>query len=260
MKTLGLIGHPLNHSKSPKLHQIIGNYLNRHIDYQLFDIADISDVKLLIDGLKKGTYNGFNVTIPYKETIIPFLDVLTPKAQKIGAVNTIYLKDDLVIGDNTDYAGFQYLFEKQIKIYNPNGIVILGSGGAAKACYTVCKDFGYDPFVVSRQTKSGESFDKVISYKDLEHTKYDLIINATPIGMYPNNTLSPLEQDLVKDKYVIDLIYNPLPTTLMTNTDHSIGGLDMLIVQALESQKIWFNEDSHINDDILRHTKEHLNE
>src|SRR5690554_3503454 len=103
MKKFGLIGHPLDHSKSPKLHQLIADALKRKISYTLFDVKSIEQVKNLLDDLKKGHYNGFNITIPYKEAVLPFLDQLTPKAALIGAVNTVYLKDGRFIGDNTDY-------------------------------------------------------------------------------------------------------------------------------------------------------------
>src|SRR5690554_7958432 len=88
-----------------------------------------------MDQLKNGHYDGFNVTIPYKEVILPFLDMLTPKAQKIGAVNTIYIRNNQIIGDNTDYDGFKYLLDEHLNKYLTQDMIILGSGGAAKACY-----------------------------------------------------------------------------------------------------------------------------
>src|SRR5690554_4199103 len=101
-------------------------------------------------------------------------------------------------------------------------MIILGSGGAAKACYVVCKDLGFDPYVVSRQLKSSPFFDKIVTYDDLNKIQYDLIINTTPVGMYPNVDKMPLHKNLVNTKYVIDLIYNPDTTQLMANAQDSI--------------------------------------
>lgn len=260
MKVFGLIGHPLGHSKSPKLHKIIASYFSRQLVYKLFDMDHIDKVKPLIEGLKNGIYHGFNVTIPYKEAVLPFLDIITPKAQKIGAVNTIYFKDNQVIGDNTDYDGFLYLIKQQSiikKIMNP---IILGSGGAAKSSYAVLKDLGFDPVVVSRNPKDNVHFNHIISYDKLPSYSYDLVVNTTPIGMHPNINQSPLDESLVHDKFVIDLIYNPLETTLMKYAKHSIGGLDMLIVQAFKAQNIWFGEEKELKDDILNHIKEDVYE
>lgn len=260
MKKFGLIGQGLSHSKSPKLHQIIGDKLSRNLTYQLFDLEHISQVKLLIDDLRNSKYDGFNVTIPYKEALIPFLDVITSKAQKIGAINTIYMKDNQVIGDNTDYDGFKYLFENQLKIERPTGIIILGSGGAAKSVYTVCKDFGYQPCVISRKLKHSNRFERVSSYEDVTTINYNLIINTTPIGMYPNIDAIPLDLSLVKDRYVIDLIYNPIETKLMQHAKQSIGGIDMLIIQAVKAQNIWFNKDIVVDTNLLNYIREDLYE
>jgi len=258
VKQLGLIGHPLLHSRSPKLHLEMGKLLDRKLSYELLDAPDQSALKKMIDALKNGRYDGFNVTIPYKEVILPFLDVLTPKAKKIGAVNTIYVKNNEIIGDNTDYDGFKYLLEMHLKKHPTKDIIILGSGGAAKACYVVCKDLGFDPIVISRNVKSSAFFDKIDTYDDLNHMNFDLIINTTPVGMYPNIEQMPLDKNLVSGKYVIDLIYNPLTTQLMQYASDSIGGMDMLIIQAFHAQNIWFNDDINIDNTMLQTLKEAL--
>ena len=258
MKRLGLIGHPLTHSRSPKLHLEIGKLFGRKLSYQLIDVTDKNELKNLMDQLKNGHYDGFNVTIPYKEVILPFLDMLTPKAQKIGAVNTIYIRNNQIIGDNTDYDGFKYLLEEHLNKYLTQNMIILGSGGAAKACYVVCKDLGFDPYVVSRQLKRSPFFDKIVTYDDLNKIEYDLIINTTPVGMYPNVDKMPLHKNLVNTKYVIDLIYNPNTTQLMANAQDSIGGMDMLIIQAFHAQNIWFNDYKKIDKNMLQTLKEAL--
>lgn len=260
MKRFGLIGHPINHSKSPKIHQIISKYMQSSIQYDLLNIADGSLLKDAIDDLKVGKYDGYNITIPYKEAVLPFLDYITPKALKIGAVNTIYYKDHKVIGDNTDYDGFKHIFLKLISIHKPNGIIILGSGGAAKSSYAVCKDLGFDPWIISRNPKPNEKFDKIISVNELSKITYDVIINATPIGMHPNIDASPLDSLTVKDKYVLELIYNPKVTRLMADAKHAIGGMDMLIVQAIQAQNIWLNQNRDIDFELIERIKEDLDE
>src|SRR5690606_18751610 len=108
---LGLIGYPLTHSKSPRLHQEIALLNHIEIKYDLYPLNDISEVKILIKQIKESLIKGFNVTIPYKESIMSYVDQLTDIAKKIKAVNTVYIKDGKIIGDNTDYDGFKYLFE-----------------------------------------------------------------------------------------------------------------------------------------------------
>jgi shikimate dehydrogenase len=260
MKRFGLIGHPINHSKSPIIHQIISKNMHREIQYDLLDLDNVSMLKDAIDDLKVGKYDGYNITIPYKEAVLPFLDFITPKALKIGAVNTVYYRDQKVIGDNTDYDGFKYMFLQHLSIHKPNGIIILGSGGAAKSSYAVCKDLGFNPWIVSRNPKPNEKFDKIISVDELSNITYDLIINATPIGMHPNIDASPLDRNRVKDKFVLELIYNPRATKLMEDSRSAIGGLDMLIVQAIHAQNIWFNEDTDIDVKLIDRIKEDLDE
>lgn len=260
MKRFGLIGHPINHSKSPKLHQIVSKYMHRELQYDLLDLDNVSLLKNAIDDLKVGKYDGYNVTIPYKEAVLPFLDFITPKALEIGAVNTLYYKNHKVIGDNTDYDGFKYILLQHLSMHKPNGIIILGSGGAAKSSYAVCKDLGFDPWIISRNPKPSEKFDKIISVNELSSITYDLIINATPIGMHPNINASPLDRKIVKGKYVIDLIYNPKVTMLMQDAKNAIGGLDMLIVQAVYAQNIWFNQNANIDQNLIDRIKEDLDE
>ncbi len=245
---LGLIGYPLTHSKSPRLHQEIALLNHIEIKYDLYPLNDISEVKTLIKQLKEGLIKGFNVTIPYKESVISYVDQLTDIAKKIKAVNTVYIKDGKIIGDNTDYDGFKYLFESfHDKSYQE--IAILGTGGAALACYHVLKDLGYHPLMVSRNKvmASNQVFDQVLSYEDLYKRHVDLIINATPIGMYPKVDQSPLELYYVQDKAVIDLIYNPDITLMMKHAKRAINGLGMLIVQGIVAQSRFIDKTSDLD-------------
>lgn len=245
MKKFGLIGNNISYSKSPLVHQKIAKSLNNRLEYCLLDVKE-NELEGLIKSLKNNNYQGFNVTIPYKETIIKYLDILTIRAQKIGAVNTIYLNSNgLVVGDNTDYEGFKVLFEKSSYQKNDR-IIVLGSGGASKAVCNVLKDLTIDYKIVSRTPHKG-----YLSYQDLEKEFFDLIINTTPLGSQQYLNESPLDLNLSKNKKVIDLIYSPVNTPLMLSAKYSVNGLIMLIVQALYAQSLWF--DFLIDDNILNH-------
>lgn len=261
MKKYGLIGKNINYSLSPKLHKLIANYNNINITYELVDILE-TDIKKHLNLLKEGVFHGFNVTIPYKEIIIKYLDKITDKAVKIGAVNTIYLDEqNNIIGDNTDYFGFTKLLEINKILDDVETIYILGSGGAAKTVYHVLKDKGFNPIIVSRDKEKAKGFNAVISYEDYEKLrKVDLLINCTPVGVYPKGGMA-IKDSAQEIKKIVDLIYNPLTTDLMRLSNCSYNGLDMLIYQAIESQKIFFNAKDKINfldNDVVKHIKEEL--
>ncbi|WP_025725100.1 shikimate dehydrogenase family protein [Acholeplasma granularum] len=260
MKKFGLIGHPVIQSKSVQLHKAIAKTLNRKLDYELIDLEKIEDVQKYLEKLKKNLMHGFNVTIPYKEQIMKYLDVITPKALSIGAVNTIYLKDNLIIGDNTDYDGFKYILESSNIPLKQLTTIILGTGGAAKSAYKVCKDLNLNPYIVTRNKTRTSKFDNLIDYNELNNLKFDVIINATPVGMYPNIYESPLDDDLVKEKIVFDMIYNPLETKLMQQAKISYNGLEMFIIQALYAQNLWFNENININESLIKNIKDNFYE
>ncbi len=242
MKIFGLVGYPLSHSYSPKLHEIIAQEKGVFLEYKLFPIKEIKQIETIISKLKRHEIYGFNVTIPYKESIMPYLDVISDKALKIKAVNTVYLKDGKVYGDNTDYDGFKGLLDQNMIDLSNKKVIILGSGGASKAVYQVLMDLAIEPIVVSRTKIVDQAFKHIMLYEDLKASDYDVIINTTPVGMYPLVDQSPLEAKYVKDKLVIDLIYNPKETKLMHDGKNSFNGLDMLIIQAMVAENIWFNQ------------------
>lgn len=249
MKQLGLLGKNIAYSLSKPLHEMIASLNNLSLDYQIYDVNE-DELSKAIEGLKAQQYHGFNITIPYKETIIKYLDELTPEANRIGAVNTIYFKNGKVIGDNTDYAGFDYLMNKHNELEdNPKNIYILGSGGAAKTVYTWFKNHHITPTIVSRKLNLTYPFEHVISFSEYEAIKVvDLLINCTPVGTYRDNK-SPIQGTNQTINMVVDLIYNPKCTKTMTFAQKSVGGMEMLIYQAIQSERIWHNqklkEDEH---------------
>jgi shikimate dehydrogenase len=253
MLRFGLIGKNISYSKSPKIHQVLAKYSHIDISYDLLDV-DSKGISVLIEQLKLGDYHGFNVTQPYKELIMKYIEILTPQAKRIQAVNTIYIKDGFVVGDNTDYDGFLGLLKRnQIEI-SQKPIYILGTGGAAKACYHVLKDLDSNPIYVTRDPLKVNK--ETITYETLYQTDADLLIQTTPVGTYPHTKESVLRQSYVKDKVVIDLIYNPLKTQIVKDSKKGFNGLDMLMLQAIKSFNIWTNKEIELTHKLYQELKE----
>lgn len=234
MKRYALLGEKLAHSWSKEIHQWIFNQNGIRAEYDLLECRkeELSD---LITALKKGQYDGFNVTIPYKKGIIPYLDELSPKAKTIGSVNTVYRKDGKAIGDNTDYDGFlAYVQRKNFSFANKR-CYILGSGGASGAVFQVVSDLKGIPVIVSRNP-----IEQQISYEQLATEPIDILINTTPVGMYPNVDLSPIQKELAERiPLVIDIIFNPLQTKLLLDAHSRQNGLWMLVEQAIKAEERW---------------------
>ena len=255
MMTFGLIGQQISYSKSPAIHTFMAPYLNVPFKYDILDVKK-EDLASLIQALKKGQYHGFNVTIPYKEEVLKYVDCLTEHAHRIGAVNTLYEKDGKICGDNTDYEGFKGLLKLNHISIKKKRVYILGTGGAAKAVYAVLKDLGAIITVVSRKPHLSDVFSRVIGYQSMNPDEIDIIVNATPIGTYPNIDECPINIDIVKSKTVIDLIYNPIQTKLVKHAKKGIGGLDMLIIQALHSEMDWLERPIKIKKKLMKQIKE----
>lgn len=225
----GLLGNHLSHSYSPRIHSYLGDY-----SYLLFD----KDPTALGDFLQSGDFHGLNVTAPYKKTVIPYCAHLTDTANRLGAVNTIVRNlDGTLIGHNTDYFGFSYMLQRSRLDVCGKKVLVLGNGGAAAAVCGVLADRGAHAVIISR---SGEN-----NYLNLHlHADAKVIINATPVGMYPNTGDRPI--DLVEFKQlegVLDIIYNPARTQLLMDAEKlglkTLNGLWMLIAQAKEAAE-WF--------------------
>ncbi len=242
----GLLGEHLPHSFSPQIHLSLGNN-----DYHLFEIAP----KNLEGFLSDKKFKGINVTIPYKKAVIPYLDVISPEAEKIGAVNTISVRDGKLYGDNTDYFGFKYMVEKSGIEISGKKTLVLGSGGAAATVKAVLTDMGAESVgVVSR---NGE-----INYTNIyDETDTEIIVNTTPVGMYPDNMHSPVVLSKFPNlKGVFDVVYNPLRTKLVMDAQNigipAVAGLPMLVAQAKKAHEIFF--DTKLNDDITENISKTL--
>ncbi|QHS62495.1 shikimate dehydrogenase family protein [Chitinophaga agri] len=241
MKVYGLIGYPLSHSFSKGF--FAEKFSREGIQeciYDSFPIPAIDELPALL--AQQPELQGLNVTIPYKEVVIPYLDELSPAATQMKAVNCIHFKDGRKIGYNTDAIGFRRSLEPLLKPHH-NKALILGTGGAAKAVQFVLESLHIPYKLVSRQASAD-----TISYEQLDTdtmASHTLIINTTPLGMYPNVTAAPaIPYDQLTDRHLLyDLIYNPAVTTfLQKGADRGAtikNGHEMLILQAEASWEIW---------------------
>jgi shikimate dehydrogenase len=242
----GLIGETLSHSFSPVLHAELLESKGLNGTYDLIEIPR-SLFEETFSVLKTKNYQGVNVTIPYKEQIIPLLDELSPQARFIGAVNTVSFSNERTIGYNTDYDGFlAMLLHYNVDIQGKSA-AILGSGGVAKAVVKALMDSGISSLVVVSTKRTGFLDLRTVSYDlfQTENNNYDLLINCTPIGMHPNIEDSPISAQSFRAKVAIDLIYNPAETRFMKIAKdlgiQTFNGLYMLQAQAAKSQEIWIN-------------------
>lgn len=237
MKHFGLIGNPLGHSFSPVIHNELFKAKKIEATYELLETKPDA-LKERIDELRSGKYDGFNVTIPYKVEIMKYLDEISEEAKNIGSVNTVCVKNGKVTGYNTDYYGFIMELEYyKIEVLGKNAFV-LGTGGASKAITKALLDMNANVCLVSRTPTKDE-----IGYEMLSKLKADLIINTTPVGMYPNVNASPLDETTAsKAGTVVDIIFNPLKTKLMSYNSNSYNGLLMLIFQAAKAEDIWLDK------------------
>jgi len=245
----GLIGEKLGHSYSKDLHNKIMSESGILGTYELIEIP-ISSFSYDFPKLLKKDYNGFNVTIPYKESVIPFLDGLSESARKIGAVNTISIKNGETFGLNTDYDGFLEIFIRNSINIKGKTAAVLGYGGAAKAVTLALCDEGIKSIDIiirdKTQAKSITNSDNnflTFNEFNMNSNYYDFIINCTPVGMFPNVMESPLPKYTIKASFVFDLIYNPEETLLLSYSKElgirCFNGMEMLLAQALKSEEIW---------------------
>lgn len=221
----GLLGRKLSHSYSPQIHALMADY-----PYDLFE----KEPEEVQDFILHGDYTGINVTIPYKKDVISFLDELSPMAQRMGAVNTIVRRQDgSLFGHNTDYFGFSDLLRRSGIAVSGKKVLVLGSGGASNTAVKVLEDLDAEVIIISR---SGEN-----NYGNLSrHRDASVIVNTTPVGMYPNTGVSPVDlREFPHLTGVLDMIYNPARTQFLLDAEAlglpNANGLWMLVAQAKES-------------------------
>lgn len=253
----GLIGEHLGHSFSKDIHGKIGDY-----KYELKEIAP-DDVDAF---MKEKDFKAINVTIPYKEKVIPYLDSISEGAKKIGAVNCIVNKEGRLHGYNTDYDGMRALILKNKIDMTGKKVLILGTGGTSKTAHAVCESLGAGEIITVSRKKSETTitYDEAVS----DHKDAKVILNTTPAGMYPNTDGKPIELSSFEGlEGVIDMIFNPLRTNLVMEARKtgipSEGGLYMLVMQAIVASEYFFDTkyDESLCDSIFKEilgTKENI--
>lgn len=241
MINYGLIGHPLEHSLSKQFFD--NKFQEEKITNVNYDLISLKDISLLPGLLKEQEYSGFNVTIPYKQSVIKYIDVLDKLSKKMKAVNTIKVINNKLYGFNTDAYGFETSLLKLLKPHHTSAL-ILGTGGSSKAIKSVLNSLNIKILFVSRKPKEkGQIYYHQVTEEVI--TNHNLIINCTPVGMTPNNMQYPSIPYLylTKNHLLYDLVYNP-EMTLFLRKGKEYGaeiqnGLQMLYLQAEKSWEIW---------------------
>lgn len=256
MIQLGLIGYPLGHSLSPKIHAAAFESCDLQGNYSLFPVRpdDQHGLKDLLARVRFGEITGLNVTIPHKQNVIPLLDELTLTAQAIGAVNTISMQNGKLTGDNTDAPGFlsdvgNFLTTENVKFTEKKALV-LGAGGSARAVVYALVNDGWNVTIAARRIEQAQEFashyaQNTMHLQNLQPAAFNLIVNTTPVGMHPKIDVSPWPNGLPfpHNAAVYDLVYNPRETKLARDARAAglpaTTGLGMLVEQAALAFEIW---------------------
>ncbi len=252
MQHFALIGEKLGHSLSPQIHKIIFDELGINADYELLEMP-AEQLEVNLKEISK-RYTGINVTIPHKLAVMPFLDSIADEAAAIGAVNTISFNEGRSCGYNTDWLGFGMMLEYNGIEAGKAKAAVLGIGGASRAVIQyLAKRNAAEILLVSRNPQNiaadvqkicGKAAARSLSYDELQAESGNIIINCTPVGMYPKTGVSPVgENVLQKFDAAVDLIYNPAETEFLRLAHKAgkkgINGLLMLAAQAVAAQEIW---------------------
>ena len=260
MKNYLVIGSPIDHSLSPKIHNY---WFNKYKIKAFYDKLEpsVADFENLIKKVREKEIQGINVTVPYKEKIIPFLDNLSAEARESESVNTIYLSGKQVEGHNTDIYGF-YTSLKNILNFKEKKTFIIGAGGVTPSIVISLKKLGASEIIVTNRTK-----ERVIKLKEkfnfLEVAEWgetlnaDIVINTTSLGLNKNDKINLNYETFTKKTLFYDLIYNPKETDFLKKAklnDHKIqNGLMMFVYQAAEAFKIWHDIEPDINEELLKY-------
>ena len=231
----GLLGKKLTHSFSKQIHEDLMDY-----EYNLIELEE----KDLDKFFKEKNFDAINVTVPYKQKVMKYVDHIDEKCKIINATNTIVNKNGELFCYNTDYYGFEYMLVKNNVDLKNKKVCILGNGGAAQAIKAVVNDYDIDELIICKSRESNETITYETLYKD--HKDIEILINTSYIGMYPNNYQELINLDYFNNlKWVIDIIYNPLNTKLLVNAKKrnikTINGLEMLVGQAVYAMEYFMD-------------------
>lgn len=267
MKWYGLVGKTLGHSLSPVIHRWLFDKLDVPGDYRLLEVPE-ERIGGLGDALRTLSIHGVNVTIPYKEALFPQLDALDDDCRKTGAVNTIRCEGGRLMGYNTDVQGLMALFSHFGISPGGKDALVLGSGGAAKAAVEALVRCGAASIMLASRTPQQAAVDfpdaVVTGYGRLAGRQGGVLINATPLGMWPHPEGCPLESDVIRGYgAVVDMVYNPSETVLMKRAKAlgipAYNGLYMLVAQAVRAQEIWQQREisSQVTEELYRYMEQY---
>jgi len=260
MKKFLVIGNPIEHSLSPTLH----NYWikNNGIDaiYEKQKLNE-SELEQIIEAIKKEKINGVNVTVPFKKIIIPFLDVLSDEAEKTQSVNTLYLKNKKVVGHNTDIIGFETSIEKSKYDLVNKKVLILGAGGVVPSIIFALNKMKVSKIIISNRTKEkAQNLKKDFKNIELiewgEVPNFDMIINATSIGLKEDDNIKLNFSSISGNKFFYDVIYNPRETNFLKigkkMGNKTLNGKLMFIYQGLEAFNIWHGLKPDVDENVIK--------
>ena len=263
MKKFLVIGKPIEHSLSPKLQNYWIQVNNLKAIYGKLETNE-NDLKELCNNVKNGDLNGLNVTVPFKKAIIPYLDVLSGNALRTQSVNTISFENNSLIGHNTDIDGFELSIKKLNYDVSDKSIVIIGAGGVVPSIIYALKKMKASKIYLINRTK-----EKALNLKNLfndlnildwgEFPEFDMIINATSLGLSENDKFDIDFKRLGKNKFYYDVIYEPYETEF-SKAGHIVGntyenGLNMFLFQAQKAFNIWHNIEPNINEEVIKFIK-----
>ena len=260
MKKYIVIGNPIDHSLSPKLHNhwIKKNKIDAIYDKKLLNEDGIENI---IFHVKKGEIDGINVTVPFKKLVIPFLDKLSAEANESRSVNTIYKENDKVIGHNTDIAGFELGLRHFKYNVKDKKVFILGAGGVVSSIILALKKMGTSKIIISNRTKqTAEDLKNFFSDLELiewgETPEFHMIINATSIGLKKDDEIKLNYTDMGSNKFFYDVIYNPKQTNFLKKAkmfgNQTENGKMMFIYQAHQAFTIWHKVMPEIDDETIK--------
>ena len=258
MKKYLVIGNPINHSLSPKLHNywFEKNNINANYGKKKVNKSEIQDV---ISEIKDNKLDGINVTVPFKSDVIPFLDILTDESRITKSVNTIYIHDKKLVGHNTDIKGFELSLRETLFNLQNKTIFILGAGGVVPSIIYALEKLGVSKITVSNRTKQkAVDLKKIFSNINVvdwgDQPEFDMIINATSLGLNKEDKIDLNFNNINKEKFFYDVIYNPKKTNFL-KTGKNLGckisnGKMMFIYQAFEAFRLWHKVKPEINEDL----------
>jgi len=246
----GLIGWPLKYSLSPKIFQSFSHMINAYLPYFILPVKSKNNLGMVIENLRQFSFGGINVTSPYKEHIIPHIDIISPEVERTGVVSTITMNNAYSIGNNNDYK----VLEGEIKKYNLDGeAVVLGTGATSKTAIAVLADLGYRVYVKSRKEKKVEKLMKKFSVKKYEEKEYSIAINTTTVGSLINSFPYKLPT-LTKNSLAIDFAYNqsndtPFIIEMKKQAEYIVNGKELVLNHAIHTIKDWLGNvsENYIN-------------